>query len=204
MDKQCLANGKRHQERKWMELSTSARKSRIPSRAQPQALAGNGNHLACSEGCRGASLSPWGGHRGFWSWVSFKTAPGCVCFPVHSVPNTYLSWDDPQMSHTSVLCSTLRWLIVFNKERVYTHMQISIQKAFFQNEPSIVFQNTSNAPSTRQSCRNSAGAVHHKHLLPAPPQSHQCVQQAHPQAYQTITSWSSHQEWALFQRTARL
>lgn len=43
MDKQCLANGKRHQEKKvngLRQLSTSVRKSRIPSRARPQALAG--------------------------------------------------------------------------------------------------------------------------------------------------------------------
>lgn len=102
MGKQCLANGKRHQEKKvngLRQLPTSVRKSRMPSRAQPQALAGNGNHLAgrAVEGCRTASLPPWGGHRGFWSWVSCKTALGCACFPVYSVPNTLLSWDDPQM-----------------------------------------------------------------------------------------------------------
>lgn len=28
------------------------------------------------EGNRAASLPPWGGHRGFWSWVSFKAVLG--------------------------------------------------------------------------------------------------------------------------------
>lgn len=61
MDKQCLVNSKRHQEKKvngWRQLSASVRKTRMSSRAQPQTLAGNGSHLACraGEGCRAANL----------------------------------------------------------------------------------------------------------------------------------------------------
>lgn len=53
------------------------------------------------EGYRAASLPPWGGHRGFWSWVSFKVVLGVPAslstLPLTQIPHEVIIQEVTQM-----------------------------------------------------------------------------------------------------------
>lgn len=105
MEKQRLANGKRDQEKKVNGTVSICQEEQDTFRSPTTGPGKKWQSLGMQsgEGYRAASLLPWGGHRGFWSWVNSKRPLG-VPAPLSTPSLTHCS---PEMiiREATQLCS---------------------------------------------------------------------------------------------------